>query len=173
MRILHTGEFLRLIREEHWEYVQRVKASGAAIIIAVTPEQKVLLVEQHRIPLNARTIEMPAGIIGDEAEHSAESHEEAARRELLEETGYEARHVEAVARGASSAGVTSEVVTMFLASDLRKVHHGGGVAHERITVHEVPLEEVDGWLKKKAAEGILVDPKLYAGLYLMGCRKPT
>ena len=46
---LHTGQFLALIREGHWEYVDRVNASGAAIIVAVTAERKVLLVEQYRI----------------------------------------------------------------------------------------------------------------------------
>ena len=44
--ILHSGQYLALIREGHWEYVDRVNASGAAIIVAVTTEQKVLLVEQ-------------------------------------------------------------------------------------------------------------------------------
>lgn len=43
---LHNGQFLALIREGHWEYVDRVNASGAAIVVAVTTEQKILLVEQ-------------------------------------------------------------------------------------------------------------------------------
>jgi ADP-ribose pyrophosphatase len=54
--VLHTGKFLTLIKDGHWEYVDRVHGTGAAIIIAVTTEQKVLLVEQNRIPLHARTI---------------------------------------------------------------------------------------------------------------------
>ena len=71
--ILHTGQFLALIKEGHWEYVDRVNATGAAIIIGVTTEQKVLLVEQYRIPVHARTIELPAGIIGDEPGDANES----------------------------------------------------------------------------------------------------
>ena len=63
---LHTSKFLALIQEGHWEYVDRVNATGAALIIAVTAEEKVLLVEQYRIPVHVRTIELPAGIIGDE-----------------------------------------------------------------------------------------------------------
>ena len=51
---LHTGKFLALIKEGQWEYVDRVKANGVAIIVAVTEEQKVLLVEQFRIPVHAR-----------------------------------------------------------------------------------------------------------------------
>jgi ADP-ribose pyrophosphatase len=63
--VLHTGKFLTLIKEGHWEYVDRVHGTGVALIIGVTTEQKVLLVEQYRIPVHACTIELPAGIIGD------------------------------------------------------------------------------------------------------------
>jgi ADP-ribose pyrophosphatase len=164
---LHTGRFLALVKEGHWEYAERVNATGAAIIIAATEDRKLLLVEQYRIPVHARTIEMPAGIIGDEPGRTIEDHAEAARRELLEETGYEAEQVEALVTGAASSGLTSELVTFFRATKLRRVHNGGGVASERITVHEVPLQEVDGWLAQKISAGILVDPKIYAGLYFL------
>jgi hypothetical protein len=63
---LYAGKFLALVKVGHWEFADRVNATGAAIIIAVTTEQKVLLVEQYRTPVHARTIELPAGIIGDE-----------------------------------------------------------------------------------------------------------
>jgi ADP-ribose pyrophosphatase len=51
---LHTGQFLALVWEGHWEYVERTRATGAAIIVAVTDEQKLLLVEQYRIPRSLR-----------------------------------------------------------------------------------------------------------------------
>ncbi len=79
--------------------MDRVNATGAALIAAVTVENKLLLVEQYRIPVHARTIELPAGIIGDEPGSSDESNAEAARRELLEETGYAAGRIEAVTTG--------------------------------------------------------------------------
>src|SRR5580704_13780102 len=104
---LHTSKFLALIKEGHWEYVDRINATGAALILAVTPEQKVLLVEQYRIPVHARTIELPAGIIGDEPGNSDESHAQAARRELLEETGYAAEKMEALTTGPACSGITS------------------------------------------------------------------
>ncbi len=163
--ILCQGDFLALVREGHWEYAERVNTTGAAIILAVTSDQKLLLVEQYRVPCHARTIELPAGIIGDEPDSGTESHAQAAERELLEETGYAAGHIEALTTGPASSGVTSEIVTLFKATDLRQVHAGGGVGHEEITVHEVPLSEVRSFLVEKARSGVLVDPKVYAGLY--------
>jgi len=164
---LFTGRFLALLREGRWEYAHRVNATGAAIVLAVTDDQKLLLVEQYRIPCHARTIELPAGIIGDEPGSGNESYADAARRELLEETGYLAAHIEPLTTGPASSGLTSEVVTLFRASGLRKTGRGGGVAHEEITVHDVPLSEVHEWLAAKAASGVLVDPKIYAGLYFL------
>ena len=167
--ILHQGKFLALIQERHWEYVDRVNATGAALIAAVTPEQKLLLVEQYRIPVHARTIELPAGIIGDEPGHSEESTAAAARRELWEETGYTAKHMKALTAGPSCSGLTTERVTLFRADGLERTGKGGGVAHEDITVHEVALGGIVLWLEAKAKTGVLIDPKVYAGLFfLMG-----
>jgi ADP-ribose pyrophosphatase len=164
---LLTGKFLALIKEGHWEYVDRVNATGAALILAVTEDQKILLVEQYRIPVHARTIELPAGIIGDEPGSTNESQAEAAKRELLEETGYAAGRVEELMMGAACSGLTSERVTLFRATGLRRAGKGGGVAHEEIVVHEIPLVEVATWLETKAKTGILIDPKVYAGLFFL------
>lgn len=165
--ILFTGKFLSIVKEGRWEYAERVNATGAAIIVAVTDERKLLLVEQYRIPVHTRTIEMPAGIIGDEAAHSRESQAEAARRELREETGYDAERMEILTTGPASSGLTSEVVTLFRASGLRRVSAGGGVAHEEIIVHEAPLDDVHAWLEAKARAGLMIEPKVYAGLYFL------
>jgi len=164
---LHTGKFLALVKEGHWEFADRTNATGAAIIVAVTDEQRLLLVEQYRIPVHARTIELPAGIIGDEPDKGDEEHAEAARRELEEETGHRAERIDALTHGPASSGLTSETVTLFLATRLQRVGTGGGVAHENITVHEVPLSEVHAWLEMKASAGVLVDPKIYARLYFI------
>jgi len=170
---LYSGKFLTLIREGQWEYATRVNATGAAIIVAVTDEQKLLLVEQYRIPVHTRTIELPAGIIGDESGCADETHAEAARRELLEETGYAAAHMEPLTTGPSSAGLASERVTLFRASGLRRAGKGGGVAQEDIIVHEVPLVEATAWLESKARTGILIDPKIYAGLFFVTQKAKT
>src|SRR3954466_11841316 len=138
---LFKGKFLALVKEGHWEYAHRVGATGAAIILAVTPENKILLVEQYRIPVHARTVELPAGITGDSGEN--ESDGEAAKRELLEETGWQADKIEALMTGPASSGLTSETVTIFLATDLKRIHAGGGIEHEKIIVHEIPLRDLD------------------------------
>ena len=69
--------------------------------------------------------------------------------------------------GPVSAGLSNEVITFFHATGLRRLNQGGGVDHEQITVHELPLAELDAWLEKRIAEGLMVDPKIFAGLYLM------
>ena len=166
--VLHDGKFLTLIKEGCWEYVDRANAVGAAIIVAVTEEQKLLLVEQYRVPVHARTVELPAGLIGDEPVSGNEAGVEAARRELIEETGYDAGRIEELMCGPISSGLTSEIATLFSASELQRVGLGGGVAHEDIVVHEVPLAEVHAWLNAKAKSGVLIDVKVYAGLYFTG-----
>lgn len=168
---LFTGKFLALVKEGQWEYAERTNATGAAIIVAVTDEQNLLLVEQYRIPVHTRTIELPAGIIGDEPGGSDEAQAEAAGRELIEETGYKVGQIQALSHGPSSSGLTSETVTLFYATKLHREGAGGGVSHEDITVHEVPLAEVHQWLEAKAKAGVLVDPKIYAGLYFIGRNK--
>ena len=110
---------------------------------------------------------MPAGIVGDEPGNSGEEMSDAAKRELLEETGYSAERIEILTRGPASSGLTSEVVTLCLATGLKRMNAGGGVGHEDITVHELPLSEAHEWLAAKASAGLLVEPKVYAGLYFV------
>ncbi len=78
LETLYEGPWLRMLRRGRWEYVERTHGDGmAVIVIAVTPDDKVLFVEQYRIPLGASTIEMPAGLVGDD--HAADTLEAAAR----------------------------------------------------------------------------------------------
>ena len=92
--------------------------------------------------------------------------ERAARRELVEETGWDADSFELLGRCVPSPGATSEVVTYYAARGLRRVGDGGGDEHEDIVVAEVPLGELDAWLRSQEAQGKLVDMKLWAGLEL-------
>lgn len=162
---LFKGEFLELRRDRHWEYVRRVKANGAVVIIAVTDAGELLLVEQTRIPLQGKTIELPAGITGDSDAVAGESFISAAQRELLEETGYSAASAEVILQGPTAPGLTSEQLTFVRMRGLVQQHAGGGVDGEDITVHAVPLATVHEWLMAKRAEGYYIEPRIYAGLW--------
>ncbi len=163
--ILHEGNYLRLRRRGRWEYAERTNTACAVIVVAVTPADRVLFVEQFRPPISARTIEMPAGLVGDHGE--VEAMEKAALRELLEETGWAADRVDYLMQGPSSSGMSNEIIGFVRARGLRRVHAGGGDASENITVHEVPRTEVAEWLDSKRRDGFSIDPKLYAGLYFI------
>ena len=166
-RVVAEGDHLRLLRRGRWEFVQRRGPVDVVVVMAVTQTRHILLVEQHRAPVNARVIELPAGLARD-AEHArAETLVDAARRELLEETGYTAEAVHLVFQGPSSAGLTDEMVFFLVATGLSKVAPGGGVDNENITVHEVPLEELPRWMDRQRARGCLVDARLYTGVYLL------
>ena len=165
--ILHQGEWLRLVRRGKWEACERCHGGDgmAVIVIAVTPADEVLFVEQYRVPLQARTIEMPAGLVGDD--HDDDSLEAAARRELIEETGWEPRHVDVLLTGPTSSGMSNERIAFVRARDLVKVGDGGGVGDEDITVHAVPRNEAPRWLMQMHAEGFELDLKLWAGLWMI------
>jgi len=128
----------------------------------VTEDGEVILTEQYRRPVQARVIDWPAGLVGDEGNDDPE---EAAKRELEEETGYTCDSVELLASGPTSAGITSELVSLYRARGVRKIGDGGGVGGEDITVHLVALRGIEDWLKTR--EGVLVDAKLWSGLYFL------
>jgi ADP-ribose pyrophosphatase len=111
-------------------------------------------------------IELPAGLVGD-ADDPEETLLTAARRELLEETGYEAERWTYLFDGVSSGGLSDESISLFLAEGLSRVAEGGGDASEDITVHEIPLEEVEGWLRTREADGCAVDFRVYVALYVL------
>lgn len=165
--VLFEGDYVRLCRVESWEYAERVNARGAVIIVAVTPEQELLLVEQWRAPMDGPVIELPAGLVGDIAGEEDEQVAVAAQRELEEETGYRAARFEFLTAGPPSAGLAGEVLSFYRAHELTQVGQGGGDASENITVHSVPLSELEAWLADRRERGVWVDPKVYAGLYFI------
>jgi ADP-ribose pyrophosphatase len=170
--VLGEGRFLRLVRRDGWEIAERRGVRDIAVLVAVTPDEELLLVEQHRPALGATVLELPAGLVGDEPGGEEETLEDAARRELLEETGWWCEHAERLAAGPPSAGLSSEVVTMLRAHGLERRGEGGGAGEERITVHAVPLAEAGVWLCTRAACGKLIDPKVWAGLWFATANPP-
>jgi ADP-ribose pyrophosphatase len=151
------GKYLAVEVEGTWEYAVRARGIEAAVIVAVD-NGHILLVEQYRVPVGRRCIELPAGLIGDEG--NPEAVEVAAARELEEECGYRAERVEALGVFHSSPGMTSEAFTLVRASGLTRVGEGGGVEGEGITVHRVPVAELPAFIEAKRREGLAVDAKL-------------
>lgn len=161
--LLYDGRYLRLVERGGWELVSR--HHRVAVLVAWTPADELLLVEQFRIPVNRRTIELPAGLVGDEAGRQDEPLLEAARRELEEETGWRAGRVEEIMACPTSAGMTDEMAVFVQASALQQVGEGGGGASEDITVHAVGRGDIDTWLSARYAAGLAIDPKVYTALY--------
>jgi ADP-ribose pyrophosphatase len=169
-KIIASGKHVRLVSRDGWEYVERHNVTGIVGIVAVTPENKLILVEQHRTPVGKNVIELPAGLAGDIPGGETEALATAARRELLEETGYEAAEMLHISDGAVSAGITNEIVSLFEARGLKRTTQGGGDGSENIRVHEIPVAEVPGWLRARQKDGLLVDWKIHAGLYFLLAR---
>lgn len=164
---LHAGKFVCLRSVGRWEYAERVNATGVIAVLAITDDWRVLLVEQYRPPIGKPAIELPAGLVGDTA--AGEPEEEAVRRELLEETGYRATDVRLLfANHPSSAGLTSETISIYHATHLVRVGPAVGDGHERITLHEIPLGELRKWLAVQSKLGKAVDVKIFAALWLAG-----
>jgi ADP-ribose pyrophosphatase len=69
--------------------------------------------------------------------------------------------------GPTSSGMSNELIAFVRARGLTRVHAGGGDESENITVHEVPVADAPRWLTAKMAEGYSMDPKLWAGLWLL------
>lgn len=165
---LFETRWIRLLRIGHWDFVRRPQANVCVGVLAITPENEIILVEQFRIPVQRRVIEIPAGIVGDEPEHLGESLAETAARELLEETGYRAKTIDPLLASPTSAGLTSEFIHLFFAKDLVRENDGGGVSGEDIIVHHVPLTELRGWLRDQEASGKAIDSKIQAALWQAG-----
>ena len=164
--IMWEGRFITAKRRGRWEYVGRARGIGAAVILAIEDAADgphVILVDQYRVPLGARCIELPAGLVGDH--EAGEDPALAAARELEEETGYRAATMENLGRFHSSPGMVSESFTLFRARGLERVSEGGGTPGEDITVHRVPLAKLSDWLAERRADDYAVDVKL---LLLLG-----
>jgi ADP-ribose pyrophosphatase len=160
MRTIYEGKHLLVLERDDWQFVERKKGKEAVAVIAETEDGEVILTEQYRAPLDARVLDFPAGLVGDEG--GSDDPEETARKELEEETGYTCDSVELLVKGPTSAGITSEIVSLYRARGVRKSGEGGGVGGESITVHRVPRAEVAEWLREKQRAGVLIDIKLGA-----------
>lgn len=158
--IVWEGKFIVARKKGRWEYVSRARGIRAAVILAIDEHQHVLLVEQYRVPLGKRCIELPAGLIGDGEGTGDEEATDAAIRELEEETGYHAAAMDVIGEFYSSPGMVSESFTLLRARGLTKVGEGGGTESENITVHRVPLVEIGQAVERWRAKGYAIDVKM-------------
>lgn len=164
-----NGRFLGLKERNGWEYAFRTNASGVIVLVPVTDAGELVLVEQYRPPVRRRVLELPAGLVGDNGD-DGEDFKVAAERELLEETGFRADYMDELLDCPSSPGMSDEVFTVYYASGLERVGPGGGVGNEDITVHLVPLDGFSGWFEARLKEGLMFDPKIFAGVYWASMR---
>ena len=155
--VMWAGKFIRAIRRGKWEYASRTNNIGAVVILA-EHEGKVILVEQPRVPLGKRSLELPAGLVGDQDPDATV--ESTAVKELEEETGFTAERVERLGEFYASPGMVSEGFTLVRATGLRKIGEGGGDENEDIRVHLVARSEIPAFVEQKRSEGCAIDVKL-------------
>jgi ADP-ribose pyrophosphatase len=163
-KTIFEGKKIFVFTRDGWEFVERKSAKEAVAVVAVTEDGKLILTEQNRRPVAARVIDLPAGLVGDEGDDDPA---ETAKKELREETGWGCRTIEFLAKGPSSPGITSELVSFYRATGLSRESKGGGVGGEDIQVHEVPLRDIEQWLEKKRGDGVLIDLKIWSALYFV------
>ena len=157
LQTMWEGKYIRAMKRGRWEYVSRTNSVGAAVILA-EHEGKVILVEQYRVPVGARCLELPAGLVGDEEAHATV--ESTAIKELEEETGFTCDRVERLGDFHSSPGMVAESFSLVRAHGVRKVGEGGGTEHEEIEVHLVAREDIPAFVAERRAAGVAIDVKL-------------
>lgn len=114
-----------------------VELPRSATALAITEDNKVLLVKQYRHPIQQTIIETPGGFIDE-----GEDHATGMKRELLEETGYEFKEIEYLATVAANPGVLDNLTDLFLATGGKKVKEQELDHNEEIEIMLVSMEEL-------------------------------
>jgi ADP-ribose pyrophosphatase len=174
--ILGRGKFLRLDLihwrdakgiDRIWESAERVGAVGTVLIIAwLRPSNRLLLIRQYRPPARSFVIEFPAGLID-----AGESPEQAAQRELYEETGYHCCVLQTTQAAFNSPGLSSESVHQIFAeidetdpaNQSVTPHFDGG---EQIETLLISRDDLAQFLSLAQSTGTVLDSKVAA--YLAG-----
>lgn len=127
--------------------------------VALTKENKVILVRQYRHAGDIISLEVPGGVIdGDESPESA------IKRELLEETGYSFSNVELIATTYPNPATANNVTYTYLLKDGIKTHSQQLDEHEILNVEEYTVEEVKQLLKDNKIAQALHATALFYGL---------
>jgi ADP-ribose pyrophosphatase len=157
MKPIFEGKHIIVIERGGWEFVERKKGKEAVAIIAVTDDDQLIFVEQYRRAVDAKVIDWPAGLVGDDGESDPAR---TAKKELEEETGFTCERVEFLTKGPTSPGITSELVSFYRAHGVQR----SGKGEEEITVHLVPPAKAADWLRARRE---MIDAKIWAGLYFV------
>jgi ADP-ribose pyrophosphatase len=157
VQTMWAGKYISALKRGRWEYVSRTGSTNAVVILA-EHDAKVILIEQYRVPVGARCLELPAGLVGDEDAHATV--EGTAVKELEEETGFTAGRIERLGQFHSSPGMVAESFTLVRAHGVRKIGEGGGTEHEDITVHLVAREDIPAFIQSRRDAGSAIDVKL-------------
>ncbi|CAM5588089.1 MULTISPECIES: NUDIX domain-containing protein [Niallia] len=122
-----------------------VKHPGAVAVIAITDDNKLVMVEQYRKPLEKVIVEIPAGKLEKDEEPAL-----CARRELEEETGYECESLELVSSFYTSPGFADEIIHVYVAKGLKQKENAAGLDEDEfVNVLEITLEEALEFIKEK------------------------
>jgi len=161
-KTLYKGKYIRLVQKGTWEFVERVGANKAVVIIPIlrNPNGMVLL-KEFRVPIDNYTLSLPAGLVEKDEDVLV-----AAGRELEEETGYTAGYLKVVLEAPSSVGLSCERLIYVIADDLVQVSDGGGDENEDIVVLDTLMQSVDHQIDQSIVMGWDIDVKLYCGIYL-------
>jgi ADP-ribose pyrophosphatase len=123
-----------------------VRHNGSAVMMAVDPKQNILLVRQYRVPAGKYLWELPAGKLD-----AGETALQAARRELIEETGYSARTWKKLQSFYPSPGYVSEKMHIYLATGL-KPGPARPMEDERIQCQWFRPREIDAMIRSGKIE---------------------
>ncbi len=156
-QVMWEGKYVRAIKRGQWEYASRTNDVRAVVILA-EHDGKVILIEQHRVAVGGRCLELPAGLVGDE--DPSATVEGTAVKELEEETGFTADRIERLGDFFGSPGMLAESFTLVRAHKVRKIGDGGGTMDEDISVHLVARSDTASFVEQKRAEGCAIDVKL-------------
>ncbi|MEK5601927.1 NUDIX hydrolase [Clostridioides difficile] len=160
---VYTGKVITLkvdtveIPGQGYQKRELVEVGGAVGIVAITDDNKVVLVKQFRKPIEKPIFEIPSGKL-----EKNESPKECAERELKEETGYSAKNIKLIHKFFTSAGFSNEIMFVYLATGLTPGENNLD-ADEFLDVYEIELEEAYNMVLKNDVE----DAKTSIGLLLV------
>jgi len=130
---------------------------GGAVVVPLTEEGKIVMVTQHRFPVDKILLELPAGKLG-----KGEDPFVCAVRELEEETGYKSDNVKELGSIYTTPGYSTEKLWIYLAKDLKPGNHNREEGESGMEVFELSLKEVE----EKIYNGEIVDGKTICGIFL-------